>query len=102
MVGFPLFQVCEIFFFTWCALLTWQKEVFRSTKAEIAKVRDKLSVLFEHPPSAEVHAARGELMGQLDSLLGREKTYYLTTVASTVVIGWGQEYEVFSFTCVKP
>ncbi|KAM0996492.1 hypothetical protein ACFX2C_006494 [Malus domestica] len=63
VVGLPLFQVCENIQFTRCALLTWQKKVFGSMKVEIAKVQDKLGVLFEHPPSAEVYEARGELMG---------------------------------------
>ncbi|KAM1099875.1 hypothetical protein ACFX15_006188 [Malus domestica] len=37
VVGLPLFQVCEKIRFTHCALLTWQKEVFGSTKVDIAK-----------------------------------------------------------------
>ncbi|KAM1218489.1 hypothetical protein TB2_045605 [Malus domestica] len=63
VVGLHLIQVCEKICFTWCALLAWKNEVFGSMKAEIAKVRDKLGVLFEHPISVEVHEAMGELMG---------------------------------------
>ncbi|KAM1573308.1 hypothetical protein ACFX14_043279 [Malus domestica] len=68
----PLFQVCEKIRFTRCALLAWQREVFSftNTKAEIAKVQDKLGVLFKHPRLAELYVARGELLGQLASLLG--------------------------------
>ncbi|KAM1836892.1 hypothetical protein ACFX13_019061 [Malus domestica] len=56
----------------------WNKSMSRVPlfQAEIAKVRDKLGVLFEHPPSVELYAARAELLGQLDSLLGREETYW--------------------------
>ncbi|XP_070683541.1 uncharacterized protein [Malus domestica] len=74
-VGLFLFQLYEKIQFTKCALLAWQKEVFGFAKAVIAKVRDKLGVLFEQPPSTTAHKARGELMKRLDLLLGRDETY---------------------------
>ncbi|KAM1078423.1 hypothetical protein TB2_025122 [Malus domestica] len=43
---------------------------------EIANVRDKLGVLFEHPPSPDMHKRRGELMQELDNLLGKEETFW--------------------------
>ncbi|KAM2306135.1 hypothetical protein ACFXTH_025612 [Malus domestica] len=43
---------------------------------EIANVRDKLGVLFEHPPSPDMHKRRGKLMQELDNLLGREETFW--------------------------
>ncbi|KAM2699391.1 hypothetical protein EV1_038275 [Malus domestica] len=64
------FQVCEKIRFTRCALLAWQREVFGFTKAKIAKVWDKLGMLFKHPPSAELYAAKGSYWVNLIHFLG--------------------------------
>lgn len=72
MTRIPLFQVCEKIRFTHYVVLAWKKEVFGSRKTDITKVQDKLGVLFDHPPSAQLYEAQEELMGSLDSLLGRE------------------------------
>lgn len=74
--GVPLFQVCEKIYATRMVLLEWQRNVFGSTRLAIAKVREKLGVLFEHPPSMESRVCRVDLMDNLDALLSREETFW--------------------------
>lgn len=62
--------VCDKIRATRVALLEWQRTTFGNTKIEIVKVRDKLGVMFEHPYSPNLHERRGELMNELDNLLG--------------------------------
>lgn len=45
-------------------------------KKDIAKVRDKLGVLLEHPPAPELHEHMGILMQKLNNLLGHEETFW--------------------------
>lgn len=61
--------VCDKIKATKVALLEWQRSTFGNTKLEIVKVRDKLGVLFEHPPSLDLIKRRGMLMHELDILL---------------------------------
>lgn len=55
----PLFQVCEKIQTTCLALLGWQRNVFGSTRVEIAKVCEQLGMLFDQPPSMEVREGSG-------------------------------------------
>lgn len=74
--GSPLTRVCDKIKATRVALLEWQRTSFGNAKTEIAKVRDKLGVIFEHPPAPDLHESGGVLMQQLDNLLGREETFW--------------------------
>lgn len=73
--GSPLTRVCDKIRATRVALLEWQRASFANTKMEISKVRNKLGVWFEHPPSPNLHERRGKLMQELDNLLGKEETF---------------------------
>lgn len=65
-----LVRVCDKIRATGVALLECQRSIFRNTKLKIAKVRDKLGVLFKHLPSLDLIEHRGVLMHELDTLLG--------------------------------
>ncbi|KAM2450907.1 hypothetical protein TB2_008327 [Malus domestica] len=56
--GAHLTRVCDKIRATRVALLDWQRNTFRNTKLEIAKVRDKLGILFDHPHSSDLYDRR--------------------------------------------